>query len=108
MITSSAGDEIRASGSALTDLLGTANQSEKPKYNALMGNVNVTSWRDDRMGKGINITLTDNSGSAQSFNFKFSDYSSISDLIDGINSTMPVSAGDDPSVRLDCERSLSS
>ena len=61
VITSSTGDEIRASGSALTDLLGTANQSEKPEYNALMGNVNVTSWRDDRMGKGINITLTDSS-----------------------------------------------
>ena len=82
VISTGTGDEIRASGSALTDLLGTANSSEKPEYNALMGNINVASWRDDKMGKGINITLTDSDSGTQSFDFEFDGCNSISDLID--------------------------
>ena len=61
-----------------------------------MGNINVASWRDDKMGKGINITLTDSDSGTQSFDFEFDGCNSISDLIDNINSKMPVDAGDDP------------
>ncbi len=98
VLTSSTGAEIRASGSALTNLLGSSQlSSEKPEYHALMGTENVMSWRDDRMGKGINITLEDSNGSILADeNFEFSGCNSISDLIDEINNKMPVSAGDAP------------
>lgn len=102
ILSSSSGSSIRASGSAVANLLSSANSAnatsaEEPEYSALMGTVNVMSWRDDRMGKGINIKITDAAGNnISSEDFNFDGCNSISDLIADINAKMPSGAGDVP------------
>lgn len=90
VLTSSAGNKIQASGSAVDTLLGAPRLSEAP-YNGLMGSANVMNWRDDGLAKGITIDVA-----GTSYDIDFGGMRSISDLVSKINETIPVSAGDMP------------
>ena len=91
VLTSSNGDAIRVDGTAADALFGSVRASEKAKYHGLMGTANTLGWRDDTLGKGIRITLN-----GQDYDFTFAGKRSITDLVNEINATVPMDAGDVP------------
>ena len=95
VLTSANGAPLRVDGSASKALFGDVASSEKTKYNGLMGSVNTLGWRDDTTGKGIRITLD-----GRNYDFDFAGKSSISDLVNEINKTIPGNTGDLPTASL--------
>ena len=91
VLNSSNGEAIRVDGTAAEALFGSVRASETAKYHGVMGTASVLGWRDDTLGKGIRITLN-----GTDYTFDFAGKRSITDLVNEINATVPVDAGDVP------------
>ncbi len=91
VLTSANGDAIRVDGTAADALFGSIRAGGKAKYNGLMGTANTLGWRDDTLGKGIRIALD-----GDTYDFAFAGKRSITDLVNEINATVPLDAGDVP------------
>ena len=78
-------------GTAAEQLFGNVRASEKTKYHGMMGTASTLGWRDDTLGKGISLELN-----GQTYDFSFAGKRSITDLVNEINATVPMDAGDLP------------